>query len=752
MDEKIVTIDELVQLMLTNDKQYDLTKVISAYEFAARAHEGQFRSSGQPYIIHPLAVAKSLLELGMDTDSVCAALLHDVVEDTEATKEELQERFGYPVAMLVEGVTKLKSFPIFAKGQQPAEMEAVKIPNSSPVLTKEQQQAENIRRMMLAMSKDIRVIIIKLCDRLHNMRTLGFRPPEKQCKTSYETMQIYVPLANRLGIRTVKDELENLSFRYLDPVAYSELEKILEVNREEREEFINTIKAQILERLKKDFFITTPEISGRVKSIYSIYRKMYMQQKEYDQIFDKYAVRVMVSTENECYHVLGIIHEMYRPLPNRFKDYISMPKSNMYQSLHTTVLGREGIPFEVQIRTWDMHRTAEYGIAAHWKYKEGVKRVDRMDQRLAWIRQALEVQQASDDVEEIFSIIKNDIAPEDIYVMTPKGDIITLPSGANAIDFAYRIHTQIGHRTMGAKVDGKIVPLDYELQTGQIVEIMTSKDTEKGPNRAWLEIARTNEAKSKIRSWFKKERREENIITGHSMLEKEFRRSKIRITDAQLDEFLADDLKRHNCSTLDDFFASIGYGGIIISKLLPRWKDLYHKNYLNTDSEPEDSPIIKPVQPVGSNPIILDDISDCAVKFAQCCNPLPGDEIVGFITRGHGISVHTTNCTNYKSMLKRQKQEELERWVEIQWTDSSDTALQTNIEVIANDRVGLVYDISAILTEARIPIVHSSSHILKNGNAVFDASIRIVNKSQLTAVFDRIRRIKGVISVERAKS
>ncbi|MBE6849288.1 MAG: bifunctional (p)ppGpp synthetase/guanosine-3',5'-bis(diphosphate) 3'-pyrophosphohydrolase [Ruminococcus sp.] len=729
MDDKEITIEELEQLMLTNGKQYDVTKVLAAYQFAAKAHEGQFRSSGQPYIIHPLAVAKSLLELGMDTDSVCAALLHDVVEDTEATRQDIDKRFGTTVGMLVEGVTKLKKIPMF---------------------NKEQQQAENVRKMMLAMSQDIRVIIIKLCDRLHNMRTLQFRPPHKQRSTADETMHIYVPLANRLGIRAVKDELEDLSFFYLDDFAYSEIEQILQMNRDQRESFISSIKEQILERLKDVPLEKTPEIFGRVKSHYSIYRKIFLQQKEYEEIYDKYAVRVIVSTVQECYAVLGIIHEMYRPLPNRFKDYISTPKSNMYQSLHTTVLGREGIPFEVQIRTWDMHQTAEYGIAAHWKYKEGVTHEDRMDQRLSWIRQALEQQQSSDDVEEILNIIKSDIAPEDIYVMTPKGKTISLPIGATAIDFAYRIHTEIGHKTIGARADGRIVPLEYELQTGQIVEILTSKDPEKGPNRAWLDIAKTNEAKSKIRSWFKRERREENIVTGKSVLEKEFKRSRIRLTEEQLIEFLADDLKRHNCQTLDDFYASIGYGGIVISKLLPRWKDLYHRHYCINENEPEEQPIIKPVRHT-STPIILDDISDCAVKFAQCCNPLPGDEIIGFITRGHGISVHTVGCTNYRSVLARSNPEELERWVEIQWTDSSDTAMQTNIEVVAHDRVGLVYDISAILTEARIPIMHSSSHILRNGNAVFDASIRIVNKSQLTAVFESIRKIKGVISVERAK-
>lgn len=728
MAEKMVTIDELVQIILTNDKQYDLSKILSAYEFAAKAHEGQLRSSGQPYIMHPLAVSKILLELGMDTDTVCAALLHDVVEDTEATTEDLKKRFGSDVAQLVEGVTKLKKIPIF---------------------NKEQQQAENVRKIMLAMAEDIRVIIIKLCDRLHNMQTLEFRPADKQRNTAAETMHIYVPLANRLGIRAVKDELEDLSFKYLDPFAHSEIEQIMAMKKDEREEFICSIKQYIGEHLKEHHFEKEPEISGRVKSNYSIYKKMYMQHKEFDQIYDKYAVRVIVSNVAECYAVLGLIHDMYRPLPNRFKDYISTPKANMYQSLHTTVLGREGIPFEVQIRTWDMHATAEYGIAAHWKYKEGIKGTDKMDQRLAWVRQVLETQQTSDDVEEIVRIIKNDLAPEDIFVMTPKGDTVSLPIKATVIDFAYRIHTEIGHKTMGAKVDGKIVPLDYELQTGQICEIMISKDPDKGPNRAWLDIAKTNDAKAKMRSWFKKERREENIVTGRSMLEKELKRSRIDIPEEELEGFLSDDLKRHNCTSLEDFYASIGYGGIILQKLVPRWKDLYNKNYRTEERQQEQS-IITPVRTPSSSRIILDDISDCAVKFAQCCNPLPGDDIVGFITRGHGISVHTTGCINYRSMLSRNISEEQERWVEIQWTDTSNTAMQTGIEVVALDRVGLVFDICAILTEARIPIVHSSSRVLKNGNAIFDASIKIVNKSQLTSVFDRIRKIKGVLSVERA--
>nr|MCR5730722.1 bifunctional (p)ppGpp synthetase/guanosine-3',5'-bis(diphosphate) 3'-pyrophosphohydrolase [Ruminococcus sp.] len=493
------TIEMIIQKILTDDKQYDLSKIISAYEFAAKAHEGQKRSSGQAYIIHPLAVAYILLEFGMDTDTICAALLHDVVEDTDATLDDLKKRFGQDVAMLVDGVTKLGKMPVF---------------------TKEEQQAENIRKILLAMSQDIRVMIIKLADRLHNMRTLKYRPIEKQRNTALETMNIYAPIAHRLGIRAIKEELEDLSFHYLDPYAYSEIEHILENKKEEREEFIETIKARISQRFKTEEFAVPPQIDGRVKSIYSIYKKVFVHHKNIEEIYDKYAVRIIVTTIAECYNVLGLIHDMFRPLPNRFKDYISTPKANMYQSLHTTVLGKEGIPFEVQIRTWDMHETAEYGIAAHWKYKEGIQGKDKMEQRLAWVRQVIEAQQTSDDVEEIVRIIKTDLAPEDIVVMTPKGMSICLPINSTVIDFAYRIHTEIGHKTVGAKVDGRIVPLDYKLQTGQICEIITSKDPEKGPNRAWLNIVQTNEARSKIRSWFKKERRDENIIEGKAALER----------------------------------------------------------------------------------------------------------------------------------------------------------------------------------------------------------------------------------------
>ena len=547
--ETIYTIDMIIQKILDEEKQYDLSKIISSYEFAAKAHANQVRSSGEPYITHPLAVAYILLEFGMDTDTICAALLHDVVEDTDVTLDEIKKLFGQDVAMLVDGVTKLGKIPLF---------------------TREEQQAENVRKILLAMSQDIRVIIIKLCDRLHNMRTLQYRPAAKQRNTALETMNIYAPIANRLGMKALKDEIEDIAFRYLDPYAYSEIERMLEIRSDKREAFIESIKAEIAARFKEENFGSEPQIDGRVKSIYGIYKKAFIQGKSFDEIYDKYAVRIIVNTVAECYNALGIIHDMFRPIPNRFKDYIATPKANMYQSLHTTVIGSEGIPFEVQIRTWEMHHTAEYGIAAHWKYKEGISGKDKLEGRLAWIRQIIEAQQETDDVEEIVRTIKNDLSPEDIFAFTPKGDMITLPVGSTIVDFAYAIHTQVGNKMKGAKVDGKLVSLDYQLKTGEIVEIITSNDENHAPNRAWLDICRTNEAKSKIRSWFKKERREENIVQGRNELEKEFKRNFIHLSDEQLPEFLADDMKRHNCSTVDDFYAAIGYGGVILSRIMQR--------------------------------------------------------------------------------------------------------------------------------------------------------------------------------------
>lgn len=722
--ETIYTIDVLIQKILDEDKQYDLSKVISAYECAEKAHEGQVRSSGAPYITHPLAVAYILLELGMDTDTICAAILHDVVEDTEQTLEDVKKLFGQDVAMLVDGVTKLGRIPLF---------------------TKEEQQAENVRKILLAMSQDIRVIIIKLCDRLHNMRTLCHRPPQKQRATALETMNIYAPIAHRLGIRAVKEELEDLSFRYLDPYAYSEIEQMLEKRKDDREAFIQSIKSKISIRLEDSGLSCTPQIDGRVKSIYGIYKKVYVNQKSIEEIYDKYAVRIIVNNVIECYNVLGIIHDMFKPIPNRFKDYIANPKSNMYQSLHTTVIGREGIPFEVQIRTWDMHYTAEYGIAAHWKYKEGVQGKDRFEGRLAWIRQIIEAQQETNDVEEIVRTIKSDLAPEDVFAFTPKGDMVSLPIGATVIDFAYAIHTQVGNKMNGAKVDGKLVSLDYKIHTGEIVEIITSKDPTHGPNRAWLDIVKTNEAKSKIRSWFKKECREDNIIQGKQELEREFRRNQIRVPDEELLDFLSDDMQRHNCDNIDDFYAAIGYGGILLSRIMQRLKDNYNKQYVETQKV---TPFIPERVKKSTEGIVVEGIDNCLVKFSQCCNPLPGDDVIGFVTRGHGVSIHKKDCENYLNALKNNA--EPERWIPVSWVENKTKIYRTTLDIVSYDRSGLLADVAIVLSEMRIFIHESTSRELKNGNANIMVTISIAGIDQLNNVIARLKKIKGVISVDRS--
>lgn len=720
------TIDSLIQKILNDEKQYDLSKIVSAYELAEKFHHDQKRESGEPYISHPLAVSYILLELGMDTDTICAALLHDVVEDTECTLEELQKRFGTDVAMLVNGVTKLKKVETF---------------------TKDEQKAENIRKILLAMSEDIRVIIIKLADRLHNMRTLNFCRDEKRRTIAHETMNIYAPIAHRLGINSIKDGLEDLAFYYLDPYAYEEIEKQMALRKDAREQLVENIKASIYERLEKDFD-PVPQIDGRVKSNYGIYKKVYRDGKDIDQIYDRYAVRVIVNTVTECYSVLGIIHDMYKPIPNRFKDYISTPKPNMYQSLHTTVIGRQGIPFEVQIRTWEMHRMAEYGIAAHWKYKEGIKSNSKDDKRLAWIRQIIESQQESNDVEEIVRAIKNDLAPEEIYAFTPKGDMITLPLGSTVIDFAYAIHTQVGHRMCGAKADKKMVSFDYQIKTGQIIEIITTNAPNHGPSRSWLNICKTNEAKSKIRSWFKKERREENIFEGRTSLEREFRKNMIRVPEEELEDFLALDMHRHSCETLDDFFAAIGYGGVQLSKVMQRLKAEYNKKYGDKITS-ENGLDIKPKNSKNTSGVVVDGIDDCVVKFAQCCNPLPGDEIVGFITRGHGVSVHKTDCVNYQS--QKDKPDCAERWINVKWKDTKSSGyFKTTLDIIAVDRVGLLADVSSALAMINIYIYESSSRELKNGNAILSVTLSIAGKEQLNSVISRIQKIKNVISVERS--
>lgn len=724
--ETVYTIDMIIQKILDEEKQYDLSKIMSAYEFAAKAHANQFRSSGEPYITHPLAVSYILLEFGMDTDTICAAMLHDVVEDTDVTLDEIKKLFGQDVAMLVDGVTKLGKIPLF---------------------TKEEQQAENVRKILLAMSQDIRVIIIKLCDRLHNMRTLHYRPAAKQRNTALETMNIYAPIAHRLGMKTLKDEIEDLAFRYLDPYAYSEIEKMLQIRSDKREAFIDSIKKQIADRFRDAGFEHEPQIDGRVKSIYGIYKKAFMQGKSFDEIYDKYAVRIIVDTVFECYNALGIIHDMFRPIPNRFKDYIATPKANMYQSLHTTVIGREGIPFEVQIRTWEMHHTAEYGIAAHWKYKEGINGKDKLESRLAWIRQIIEAQQEADDVEEIVRTIKSDLSPEDIFAFTPKGDMITLPVGATIIDFAYAIHTQVGNKMKGAKVDGKLVSLDYQLTTGEIVEILTSNDPNHGPNRAWLDICKTNEAKSKIRSWFKKERREENITQGKAELEKEFKRNFMRVPEEDLPIFLAEDMKRHNCQSIDDFYAAIGYGGVILSRMMQRLKDKYQKYYAEPES-PE--PKVQTPDRKSSSGVIVEGQSNIIVKFAQCCNPLPGDDIVGFITKGHGVSVHKKDCSTYLNAMKNNT--EPERWINVRWANTSSSAptFKVTLDIVARENILIIADITKLMAELHIPLTNISVNMLKNGNANVFATINTAGVTQLNNIIARIKKFPDVISVDRS--
>ena len=537
--------EELLELIKNSGREFNMEMIQKAYELADGAHKGQMRLSGEPYIIHPLAVACILVELGMDSESVVGGLLHDVVEDTDYTLEDIRKMFNQEVANLIDGVTKLG-----------------KIPYSS----REEQQAENIRKMLIAMSEDIRVIIIKLADRLHNMRTLEFKPPQKQRDTALESMEVYAPIAHRLGIRAVKEELEDLSLRYLDPVAYREIEDTLAMQSKDRIAFIERTKDEIRQRVSD--IIPNVYLEGRVKSINGIFRKMFIQGKSMEEIYDVYAVRVIVDTVTDCYNVLGLIHDMFQPIPNRFKDYISTPKPNMYQSLHTTVLSKDGIPFEVQIRTWEMHYTAEYGIAAHWKYKLGMTRSTSLDERLVWIRQMLENQKDSEDATDIVRAIKSDLAPEEVFVFTPKGQVISLPAGSTVIDFAYAIHSAVGNRMIGAKVDKRIVPIDYKVKTGEIIEILTTKEVGHGPSRDWLKIVKTSEARNKIRQWFKKERREENIVEGRSELEREFRRNNIELTDELLQSLMDTVGKRNSCNTLDDLYAAIGYGGIQLWKIL----------------------------------------------------------------------------------------------------------------------------------------------------------------------------------------
>lgn len=719
---KSITIEELKSFILQTGKSYNLEIIERAYLMAVEAHGEQKRRSGEPYIIHPIAVAKILVELGMDTESVTAALLHDVVEDTEVGLAAVRKSFGKDVELLVGGVTKLG-----------------KIPYSS----KEEQQSENLRKMLLAMAQDIRVVIIKLADRLHNARTFQYLGEEKRRYKALETMEIYAPIADRLGIRRIKEELEDISLRFLDPIAYSEIESQLAA-REERQQFLASIKQRIFDRVKSEH--PNAYIEGRVKSIYGIYRKVYMQGRAFDEVFDIYAVRIIVDSVIECYNILGIIHDMFRPLPNRFKDYISTPKKNMYQSLHTTVFDKEGIPFETQIRTWDMHYTAEYGIAAHWKYKVGIQGKDKLEERLSWVRQLIENQQAGEGAEDIVSSIKSDIAPEEVFVFTPKGDVLSLPAGATVLDFAYAIHSAVGNRMVGARIDGKIVSIDTEVQTGMIVEIITSNSKTQGPNRDWLNIVKTTEARNKIRAWFKKERREENIIEGNAMIDREFKRASIALTDDQREQLLATEAKRQHLNTADDLVAALGYGGLPFSRIMPHLREEYTRIYR---PEPVETPIsIKPKKErKDSSGVIVEGLEGCLVKFSKCCNPLPGDDIIGFVTRGYGVSIHKRDCVNVISAMNDESQRD--RWVTTEWASTVKETFQSSVEVIGSNRPGLLAELSILLSNMRIALHSFLAKELKDGRLSFNITMAINDLNQLNYVILQIKKIPGIITVKR---
>ncbi|MCQ2461321.1 MAG: bifunctional (p)ppGpp synthetase/guanosine-3',5'-bis(diphosphate) 3'-pyrophosphohydrolase [Clostridia bacterium] len=717
---------ELKESLPEQYNQEEIEKIIEAYKFAKRAHSGQCRYSGEPYIMHPVAVAKILFELGMDYESLVAALLHDTVEDTEIGLENLTELFGEDVASLVDGVTKL--------GKVPLE-------------TWEERQAENIRKMFIAMSQDIRVVIIKLADRLHNMRTLEFMRDQKRRDKAQETLEIYAPIAHRLGIRTIKEELEDLSIRYLDPVGYQEIEDLVNRNDKVHPNFLEDSIEAIASRVHE--LVPNAQIDGRRKSVHGIYRKMYIQNREFDEIYDVYAIRIIVDDVVDCYNCLGIIHDMYHSLPGRFKDYISTPKANMYQSLHSTVISNEGIPFEVQIRTWEMHQTAEYGIAAHWKYKLGVggKQSD-FDDRLAWIRQLLENSNDTDDVEDIVQTIKTDFVPDDVFVFTPKGDVINIPFGSTVIDFAYAIHTQVGHKMTGAKVDGRIVPIDYQLKTGQIVEILRSSDPNKGPSRDWLNIVTTSGARSKIRGWFKKEKRPENIEEGKAQFERELRKNGIRLFDEELDRLINSLAKRKGYENdVDEFFAAIGYGSIVVENLQPFIKEEYSKILKEAEGERDEIVVTKPLHRTSSEGIIVEGIDNCLIKLSRCCNPLPGDDIIGFITRGHGVSVHKRDCTNVPVYIKDSP--EPERWIKVYWDENVKEEFNATMDIYCISRIGLMADISTTLANMHVDIRSISTRDGKDGTKVLTLTIAVNGVEHLTSVIKYLKKVNGVFSVER---
>ena len=697
-----------------------LEEIQKAYEYADRKHKDQLRKSGEPYIIHPLAVAEIVAEIGLDTDAIVAALLHDCLEDTDASFDEISHMFGQTVAELVEGVTKL-----------------TRVQYS----TTEEQQMENLRKMFMAMSKDIRVILIKIADRLHNTRTLQYQTPAKQISKSMETMEIYAPLAHRLGMQKIKWELEDVSLQYLDPEGYQQIIDYLHENEASAQNFMNAIQSKITDRLASVGIHGS--IYGRVKHTYSIYRKMRAQNKTIDELYDLYAFRVIVDNIADCYNVLGHIHDLFNPIPGRFKDYISTPKPNMYQSLHTTVIGSQGIPFEVQIRTWEMHQTAEYGVAAHWKYKQIVG--EGSEKEFEWVRRLLENQQDTEADDYIHSL-KVDMFDDEVFVFTPKGKVMSLPSGSTPIDFAYAIHSAVGNTMIGAKVNNRIASYDQVLRNGDIVEVLTSKSA-KGPSRDWLNICRSNQARIKIKQWFKREKRDENIIRGKASFESELRRIGINPEIIQSEEVLPLVLKRVSFDCLDDMYAAIGFGGLTAVKAVGRIRDELTKAAKATT--PKELLNLNKQQPtVDASGVIVEDIGSCMIKFSRCCTPVPGDDIIGFITKGYGVSVHRKDCPNAKSAMDPSQSG---RWVKVTWAESPEATFTTALEVDSNDRDGLMLDVATILTSLRLRMNEMSARSVGSGRALVSLVFQVHNLTELQNVMARLRGISGVSAVRRAE-
>ena len=704
----------------------DLDAVERAVRYAEEKHRGQNRKDGSPYIIHPLAVAEIVAEIGLDTDAIVAALLHDCIEDTSASYDEISNLFGSTVAELVEGVTKLTRVEFS---------------------TLEEQQVENLRKMFMAMSKDIRVVLIKICDRLHNQRTMAYQSRAKQVSKSMETMDIYAPLAHRLGMQKIKWELEDSALQYLDPPGYRELVEYLNAHKDEAEAFMQDIQTKISERLASVGI--SCEITGRIKHVYSIYRKMKEQNKTLDELYDLYAFRVIVETISDCYNVLGHIHEMFNLVPGRFKDYISTPKPNMYQSLHTTVIGEEGIPFEVQIRTKEMHETAEYGVAAHWKYKEGMEAGEGKE--FEWVRRLLEDQQET-DAEDFVHSLKVDMFDDEVFVFSPRGKVISLPAGSTPIDFAYAIHSGVGNTMIGAKVNNRIAGYDVKLHNGDIVEILTSKSA-KGPSRDWLNICKSNQARSKIKQWFKREKREENIARGKASFEGELRRMNISPALLQDEELQPQLLRKLSFESLDDMYAAIGYGGITAVKAMGKIREDLLKASRSA-AAPKETKVLDISQPVqqnrtGNSGVIVEDIDSCMIKFSRCCTPVPGDDIVGFITKGYGVSIHRRDCPNARAA---NNPDMAARWVNVSWVARGEKPFATTLEVLAEDRDGLLVDVASALTSQRIRMREINGKDLPGGRCQFTVTFEVTGLEQLTGVMNRLRGIESVVEVKRGQN